>query len=223
MRGTRLLLALVLTLLAAEAGAGAWPRDPRTGFLSVSNIPTLDRQGAVSAWVGLYAEYGLTRRVTLGLDADRRSTGDTWSAWAFARYDLAPGADVRRAVSLGIGLRGYGGQSEMVLRPGLHVGRGVQTLWGPGWLEAEAQAIHAPASGWTAWKLDGTFGVKPRPDRLLIVQLQTSQYPGQRVQVRLAPSFVRRLGPALSLEFGLTADLTAPQSLGAKLGTWLEF
>jgi hypothetical protein len=223
MRLMRALMALVLILLAAEATAGAWPREPGTAFLSFANIPTRSRQGETAAWTGLYAEYGLSPRITLGLDADWRSSGDNWSAWGFARYDLAPGAEWRRAVSLGIGRRGFGSRSELVLRPGLHLGRGIQTRWGPGWVEAEAQAIYAPASGWTAWKLDGTFGIKPRPDRLLILQLQTSRYPGQAQQLRLAPSVVRRFGRSLSLEFGLVADLAAPQALGVKIGSWLEF
>jgi hypothetical protein len=57
----------------------------------------------------------------------------------------------------------------------------------------------------------------------LIFQVQTSRYPGQAQQLRLAPSVVRRFGRSLSLEFGLVADLAAPQALGVKIGSWLEF
>jgi hypothetical protein len=221
----RVPLAAATALLAAAslASAGAWPRDEGRTFLSFSNIPAVDGDGDLSSWGGLYAERGLTPRLTLGIDGDRPSGGVNWTAWAFLRWDLAPGAVNRQALSVGIGRRGTDDGSDLVLRPGIAVGRGFDTRWGAGWAEAELQAIHAPEGGWTAWKLDGTLGVRRAEGRLLILQAQASDYPGADPQLRLVPSLVTRVAPGLSVELGVSAELAEPRTLGVKLGTWLEF
>jgi len=220
----RLVCALIAALLtSAEAAAGAWPREDGGWFVSTSHSLAWDRNGARSTWTGLYVEHGLTPRLTFGIDAGQGLGAGNWQALAFLRYDLAPDGPLRIAVALGAGGRGVAGGAEPLLRPELALGRGFDSRWGPGWIGLDAQALYAPDSGWSAWKADLTAGIRPRPDRALILQLQTSGYPDAAVQVRIAPSAVLRLGRRLELELGVTAETAPPYASGVKIGTWLTF
>jgi hypothetical protein len=223
MGALRVLAVVLLGLDAGAAVAGAWPREEGETFLSFSNLPVRDSDGRFSSWVGLYAERGLTPRLTLGLDGDRPSDGENWSVWGFLRWDLSPGAKVQRALSFGVGVRGADGGIDPVFRPGFAIGRALSTPWGPGWVEAEALAIHAPGPGWTAWKLDGTIGVRPSERQVLMLQAQVSDWPDSDVQLRLIPSVVTEIAPGISVEIGIAAEVAEPRTLGLKLGTWLEF
>ncbi|MEV8466044.1 hypothetical protein AB0T83_04500 [Fluviibacterium sp. DFM31] len=138
------LAVLLCGLPCAAALAGAWPREPGTGFVSLGyEITTLQDElsGAVApqfdGYGTLFAEYGLTPRMTIGLDLGGdetvltpqlqrqylQQTGSgqlsppersaipqvrTWSGVAFLRYALSPlDATHRFAAQLGVGQRRY--------------------------------------------------------------------------------------------------------------------
>ena len=87
MRQQRLALAAVtflwLTHVGIPAMAGAWMQPPNTGFSA------LDLRYRVSQGreLGFYGSYGLSERITLGLDLNDTST-DSAHALAFLRLPL---------------------------------------------------------------------------------------------------------------------------------------
>ena len=77
-----LTLALALAGLAGHASAGAWPREE--GSLFVSSLARLSWPQDTTTWTSyeptgeyytLYVEYGLTERLTVGLDLGRAISG----------------------------------------------------------------------------------------------------------------------------------------------------
>jgi len=118
--------ALLLTLLLINPGAlwaGAWPRAEGETFLSfsVEHNPTMPEDSPAS----LFIEHGLTRNITLGLDAGGRQT-DLNKAIAFLRWPLKTKAkNAVTAIELGAGFA----DDNIALRPALSWGRGLSLLW----------------------------------------------------------------------------------------------
>lgn len=224
----RIVCFCLLLLGATGVHAGAWPRGEGQVFLSFSETLSAappDWGGAPDSYASLYAEYGLTPRLSLGLDAGHGREAGSWTAIVYLRRALDDGAGRHRfATELGLGARGRAGQRpEPLIRPGLSWGMGLTTRWGDGWAGVEAYAEHRAASGETAFKADTTIGVKPRAGRMLILQLQAGDYPDAAPYVRVVPSLVQRLGRHSHLELGLSAGAVGDDRIGVKLGTWIEF
>lgn len=215
-------------ICAANAHAGAWPRGEGEVFLSfsqtVSAAPTA-WGGAPETYASLYAEYGLTPRLTLGLDAGHSRVAGSWTAIVYLRRALDGGAGRHRfAPELGLGARGRAGRRpEPVVRPGLSWGTGLSTRWGPGWAGVESYVEYRFQTGETVLKADTTLGVKPRNGRMLILQLQAGDSAGAEPYLRIAPSLVQRVGRRSHVELGLTAGALGDDRVGVKLGSWVEF
>ncbi len=218
MRAACCLVALLALCLSTPADAGAWPRDRGGWFVSLDQTRFSDH----GRWTGLYAEYGLTRRLTFGIDAGRGRGAGNWTALAFLRRDLTPGARVKLAAQFGIGRRGSPQGSQMLLRTGLALGRGFDSRLGPGWVEAEAQRLWSPGSDWRASKLDLTAGVRLPRGRLAYLQIQTADYPGGPPTVAAVPTLVQRFGP-VDLQLALSLGLVNRHDRGVKLGLWARF
>ncbi|WP_234984155.1 hypothetical protein [Roseivivax jejudonensis] len=205
-----------------DAAAGAWPRERGAWFASATvnltwpqDLGDVDRAAPDGRYDALYLEYGLTDRITLGLDVGRSVSGEA-KLVAFAQHPVLPAdAPLRAAAQLGIGKI----DDRDVLRPGLSVGRG----WEGGWLSTDA-LLEQPFDGTGAdVKLDATWGLRLRADRRLILQLQTGKQTGDPAFARLAPSLVMPLRGPLSAEVGGTYGVTGDDSVGLKLGLWAEF
>ena len=132
------LLALVV---GGPAAGGAWPQERGHGFVStdtrISRPQNALRDGDLATYNTLYAEYGLTDRLTLGVDLGRSVSGAD-KAVIFLRYPLStPLPDTRVAVALGFGQIG----NARVVRPGVSLGRSF-TMGDKryGWFSAEAVA-----------------------------------------------------------------------------------
>ena len=229
MRAYAAALILALALSAGPAQPGPWPREAGTGFLSLSHSLSEDRARPgrpASGYSAVYGEYGLGAGLTLGLDAGRGEAYGDWSALLFLRRPLDGGHGPHRfAAEFGVGRIGAdGADPQAVLRPGLSWGRGMETAWGDGWATLESYAEYRLNDEETALKADLTLGVKPGPDRMLILQFQSGDYPGARPYLRLAPSYVHRLGRGETfLEIGLKAGLAGDETQGLKLGLWRSF
>lgn len=229
MRSHAAALALTLVLSAGPAQPGPWPREAGTGFLSLSHSMAGDRDQPgrrAAGYSALYGEYGLDGALTLGLDAGRGDLYGDWSAVLFLRHALDDGNGPHRfAAELGLGGMGADGTApQPLLRPGLSWGRGLETGWGPGWATLDSFLEYRLGDGEAALKADLTLGVKPTPDRMLILQVQSGDYPGTPPYLRLAPAYVRRLGRGETfLEIGLKAGLAGEETQGLKIGLWRRF
>ena len=237
MPALRLVLALaaafILVLASAPARAGAWPRERGEVFLSFGQQASTGATtllGAVTdirSWSSVYAEYGLTERLTVGLDAGLGQGRDerVAAALVFARLPVwSPGAH-RVALDLGLGTLAVTDEARQTrLRLGLAWGRGLADgRWGGGWLGMESSAELREPAGEVALKADFTAGWKPSERWMLIGQVQTGYYPDAGGVVRLAPSVVRKVSARSHLQLGATAEIVGERALGVSGAVWFSF
>lgn len=238
-----LVLAILAGLVPALADAGAWPREQGSGFVSVSYEYTtwqdmmsedrlIETEGEIETfgYMALYAEYGITDRLTAGIDTGREEAPYTWSGVAFLRAGLGPAHWRNRfAAEFGLGQReipNYGldqGDRETIFRPGVSWGYGFDTRLGRGWTGLDLKSETRQTTGGTAYKADFTLGLDPDGPWLGFVQLQGSDYPGAGPALRVVPTLVRRITPWLAIESALLWDAYGNERMGVRAGLWLEF
>lgn len=219
-----LLLSFCLSALTAQAVcAGAWPREKGSGFVSSDvrlswpmELLSLEPTGK---YYTLYAEYGLTDRLTLGMDLGRSVSGDGKSV-VFLRLPLRRDA-AKFKIALELGLGQIDGQT--VVRPGLALGRS-WSLWSlSGWLALDSLAEVQTETGKTDLKIDLTMGLNTDNGRKYIVQFQAGAPALFDPFLRVAPSVVMPFGKNRHIEIGGTYGLTGDASFGVKLGVWQTF
>ena len=234
-----ILTSLLLVALAGPAAAGAWPREKGSTFVSLSHAVSTGTQTlltpfmTISTYTGLYAEYGLTDKLTLGLDAgfggdpeDAETDAYTVQTGAiFLRHPLwSDDTGHRTAIQFGLGRitdSDHGDQTRII--PALAWGYGFESRFGGGWAGIDASADFRQPSGDTVWKADATLGLKPTDRWMGILQLQTGLAPDTDPLVRFAPSVVRSFGKRVSLQLGAFAGIEGDDSLGGKVALWLTF
>ncbi len=213
---------LILAIVPITAGAGAWPRDKDSVFLSFSSVlstPTGVLGRDLQVYSSLYAEYGLSRDLTLGLDAGKGQGGD-YSATVFLRMPLLRRAERHRfAFKAGLGLA----EDDTLVNLGASWGRGMETRYGHGWVSLDTDLVYHTRAGTFAGKADLTLGIKPGERTKLMLQLQIGDYPGSGPFVRLAPSVARKFGSRTYVVLGAKIGVVGDDRAGLKLGTWLEF
>lgn len=216
-----LLVALCLSG-ASPAVAGPWPREDGAGFFSATArfVWPYDAQGgaARNTYLTLYSEYGLTDRLTGGLDLGHSVSGDS-KMIAFLRLPLPAPEGWAMATELGFGSIA----GETVFRPTLSVGRGLDGPRGAGWISLEGTVEYGLGTGETDLKLDATWGQALPGDRVLIFQVQGGQPAGEPAFLRLAPSLVTPLRGGLRAEVGVTVGLAGNTGLGLLFGLWRDF
>ena len=158
MRLCLLLAVLILPWLIGTAEAGAWPRAKGRTFLATTGqIDASDETGLRRQSFTLYAEYGATERLTLGLDLGGDALRMTKTI-AFARWPIGrPAQQVKIAVELGLGQ-----VSEVnALRPGLSLGRGL-TLWRrQGWAVFDGRVIVFGGRAYTRFAPSYVHAIRP--------------------------------------------------------------
>ncbi|WP_375553332.1 hypothetical protein [Roseovarius mucosus] len=210
---------LILPWLVGMAEAGAWPRAKGQTFLAATGqLDAPDETGLARQSFTLYAEYGATERLTLGVDLG----GDALQmikTIVFARWPVGrPARKVKIAVELGLGEVA----EQRALRPGLSLGRGL-TLWGRhGWAAFDGRAVMF-SGGQMTLESDITLGLDITARGKVIAQIQTGQPAKGQTYVRFAPSYVHATKPGAHLEFGLILPLTDGGERGVKLGLWRSF
>ncbi|WP_146590056.1 hypothetical protein [Puniceibacterium confluentis] len=220
------LVILLLCLLATTVRAGPWPRERGTWFAAsdmrfswARDIALRDGATPASAYYGTYLEYGLPRKLTLGLDLGRTGRGDTKSI-AFLRVPLRnPETGLKVSAELGLGKI----DDRAIVRPGLSLGLGFAAFGGQGWFSADTLAEVASKSRDTDFKLDLTFGVTRHSGTKLILQVQSGQPQDNVPFARLAPSIVIPMGHNRLLDLGLMYGITGDDTFGVKLGLWQTF
>jgi len=131
-----LMLGAFCVVTAQPACAGAWLREPDTTFLSITaTIRNLN--GFWQSENSLYAEFGASRRMTLGLDIND-IPGTAGHALVFARVPIGPqGKRTKLALELGIGGHQWQGQWGEMIKTTFSVGRDFASRWGDGWLDID--------------------------------------------------------------------------------------
>ena len=232
-RAGAIVAAAVLAAAPFAALAGAWPRAEGEVFLSFGQQVSTGARTLLAAtadirsWSSLYAEYGLTDRLTLGLDAGLGQGQDerVEAALVFARLPVWSPGEHRVAVDLGLGTLAATGEGRQTrLRAGLAWGRGLaEGRWGGGWLGMESSLELREPAGGVAVKADFTAGWKPNDRWMVIAQVQTGYYSDAGGIVRLAPSVVRRTSARSHLQLGASAEVAGASALGLSAAMWFSF
>ncbi|GAW32985.1 hypothetical protein RA2_00020 [Roseovarius sp. A-2] len=214
-----LLSLLLMPWFAAPALPGAWPRAKGTAFVATSaQIEGPDEHGVYRQNVTLFAEYGLTERLTLGVDVGGDAVR-TSKTVAFLRWPVGP---AERPLKLAVELGGGQVQGETALRPGLNIGRGIKLWERYGWLAVDSRAVLVEGGG-TSLEGEATFGLSVTARSRVILQLQVGAPDEGRDYTRFAPSFVYQIRPGAHIEAGLIEPLTGAGHRGFKLGLWRSF
>ena len=209
----RLALCLVM-LAAAPLHAGAWPRGKGKAFVSALTYAT-----EFDTYTGLYAEWGVSDRLTFGLDLGRAVSGNA-KAVGFLRLHM--GDDSRRTrLAWEMGLGRIDGRA--VLRPGVNWGRGLRLAGRDGWVAADSVAEVFLDTGEIDVKTDLTFGLALTARQSAMIQLQAGARHGDDPFLRLVPSVVSDIGRNTRLELGITQSLLGARETGVKLAVWMAF
>ncbi|UWQ08184.1 hypothetical protein K3X41_00870 [Aliiroseovarius crassostreae] len=225
---TLALVVLISLLQAPAANSGAWPREKGTFFVAMSGsqewgnwltYPTLST----------YLEYGLTDQWTLGGKVEgniyvdySNYTGMEMSisdAEVFARWHFPPGGIWQKA--LGFTLADLQ-EDHLTFVPSFHIGRGFETRFGGGWLDASARIELAAEGKGTAFGVIAQAGLKPH-DRFLTMMSVDAFADPHNVYVKLLPSVAWEYSAGRHVQVEWSEEV-APQSSGKlNIGIWMEF
>lgn len=242
----RIFCCLALMLLAGTAAAGPWPREQGGVFLSFSE----ERDHEGNSYTGLYGEYGLNARDTLGFELGHSNAGETSAMlWWQRALDRGEGPN-RFTVSTGIGALQRDAEVVPLAQMGASWGRGLDSvpmlnrLPGGGWLAVDArlkiaakmkgQAQLADLAGQnpgfldyltpeTTAKLDVTFGWHARSSMMLINQLRMEHRDDTGFSGKLATSVVHDIAGPAKGELGLVVPLWGDGEAALKYGLWVAF
>ncbi len=217
------LFACLLSLLCSPALAGAWAREKGELFIAAGGNFLLSEGAQLPVHYDptLYAEWGFTDRITLGLDLHTADRGQIGTAFAFATIPIGDlTARNRWSVSLAYGLRATDRQpTETLLRGGFSWGRGLET----GWLAVDASATIGTID--TTWrpKMDATWGRNWTDSWTTTLQLQTGQGWTNDFYAKISPTVIWNWKPNAKIALGAVQGLTGDRGAALKLETWLTF
>ncbi|MCF3973578.1 hypothetical protein [Paracoccus salsus] len=228
-------LGLCFGLVVGPASASPWPREPGSNFVAPSY--EVDRDG--NSHTGLYGEYGLRPRTTLGYEIGRTNVGETSALlWLQRAMDSGEGRH-RLAMSVGVGAIRREGVNMPVVMTGIGWGRGFEGFRDGGWFAAEmrvkilglrptpdrplSDAQSAFLTPEMTTKAEFTFGLRPRQGTTLVNQLRLEQRKDEDLSAKLAVSVVQRVAGPANLELGVIAPVAGPGEAALKIGSWLEF
>lgn len=215
--------ALILCLCPQLALAGAWPRDAGSVFLSLSGNPVLTalEAGPVHYDPAFYFEYGLSGKLTLGLEAHTADQSSVLIASAFARLPLPLGGERDLwAATASVGMRQRTGlEADPLFGMGLSWGRGLER----GWLSADLAATLSTTYLTVESKLDLTWGHRLGDNFMTIVQLQAGVDEFGSPYARIRPTLAWKATPWLTVEIGVVQGLVGGQIGGLSVASWVEF
>lgn len=217
------ILTFCLTLCASSASAGAWAREKGELFIAAGGNFLLSEGAQLPVHYDptLYAEWGFTDRITLGIDLHTADQGQIGTLFAFTNIPIGDlTAQNRYAVSLAYGVRARDGTpTETLMRGGFSWGRGLSN----GWLAIDASATLGTID--TTWrpKLDATWGRNWSDTWTTTLQLQTGQGWTNDRYAKISPTVIYAVRPNVKVALGAVQGLTGDKGSALKLETWLTF
>lgn len=220
-----MLAVLIFALWPGLTNAGAWMRDAGKTFLSISNQTDL-ANGLPSGpgdGFSIFAEHGLGGRLTIGADGWR--TNGSASFAAFMRLPLTrAGAKHNAAVDLALGgYRAQGQPLQPTIKLSLGWGRGFQSRLASGWIQMESSVERRIKTRLTIVKTDMTLGFSTSDSRKMMFQAFLAKEGAAAVSIKLAPSYVIKIGSRADLVVGLVLGARHSRTRDLVIGTWITF
>ena len=216
-----LILLTVLVLSVTAAQAGPWPRERGESFVAPM-AGWGNRTGAIRE---IYAEHGLTRRLTLGADMARR--GRRTDIELFGRWHLRD-LGKSRPISVSLGLVSIDepdrGAARMRLKPGLHIGSGFARPGDGGWARLSLSALEAPHGAGMHLDLYAQLGLRATPGTHFAIGLGAYDT-ADSTYLTLMPTAGWRVGSQTTFvaEGGLGLDRQSRGEVDVTLGFWYSF
>ncbi len=214
---------LIALLWASQASAGAWPRDEGEVFLSFGGNVALFGEAVrpVHYDPTIYAEYGLSPRLTLGLDGHTADAGEALSGFVFLRMAL-PYADSSSALAFSTALgvtRVPDGETLPTLRLGAHWGQGLPR----GWLAVDATALQTIEGTLPQTKIDMSFGHRFNDDWTGVLSGLVGTGLDGDFYAKVGPSVIYKVSESVSIRVGTIHALTGDEGSGLTVETWWTF
>ncbi|MGR3761893.1 hypothetical protein ACUXV3_17440 [Roseobacteraceae bacterium NS-SX3] len=224
----RWLLILACGLLGARtAAAGAWVQERGQGSAAATATVRKGEDG-MEQELGFYGDYGLSGRLTLGVDLNARTgiapyvpgTG-SGHALLFLRLPLLDRGGHHIAAETGLGASKSQDRWQPMQRLTLSYGRGFGGGRLQGWLALDASWERRGSAG--LWKLDGTLGFN-RPGRPApMLQVETTHTSGAPLSYAVTPALRWPLKGRRELITGVEYRRADSRSLGLEIGLWHRF
>ncbi len=220
----RVILGLLLGLAVAQpALAGAWAREKGQVFLSFGSSLMLPdgSKTLTSEDPSVYIEYGLTGRLTVGLDYHRDDPGSQHTGFVFARFPLGnPTQRDKFAASFALGGRVDDlSLIDPLIQGGLSWGRGLDN----GWLAVDASATRSSTDPTFRPKVDLTWGSNLKDDWTSLVQLQIGRGLDDTTYTKIQPAIIYNVNDTARISLGSTKALSDDSESTLKLDLWLTF
>lgn len=218
-----LILCLVTAFLTGPALAGAWAREKGQLFIAAGGNFWLSDGAQLPVYYDptLYAEFGFTERITLGLDLHTADRGQIFSAFVFANAPIGPTDGPNRfSANLAYGFRTDAVRpDEVLMRGGLSWGRGLEN----GWLAVDATATVGTADRTWRPKVDATWGHNWSDRWTSVLQLQTGQGFTNDYYAKISTGVIWSYSEDVRISLAWVQGLTGDKGAGMKLETWLTF
>lgn len=220
----RLIVTIFYIITAAgPAFAGAWAREKGQTFIaSGGNFLLSDgAQLPVHYDPTLYAEYGLSPLITVGLDYHTADQGRIDTGFIFVRFPLGEttGRD-QLAASLAFGARiDEFSPLEKLVRGGVSWGRGLER----GWLSVDYTATYGNIDQVFRSKADFTWGYKFNDRWTSSLQLQTGEGFTDDVYAKISPAIIFRANDTYSISVGAVQAVTGDRGSALKLDLWSTY
>ena len=215
-------LVFLFSVAATAAMPGAWPRPEGETFMSLK----FGRQGDIEVQ-SLYAEYGMTPRLTFGVAADRYGP-QTGAVSAFSRVALTPEGPWQVSVSASTAFEMDGGTpEELTVLPGevhngvsLHVGRGFTVGDRSAWVDAEAGRDSTGLE--EQWRMGLVAGVQMTDRSKLFVEFEGAE-DEEGTALRIAPNAAYTIAEGIDVTLGYAFDPPGDTDSRIDVGAWLAF
>lgn len=210
--------------LALPAHAGAWLREEGAGFLSFGvTFFELDDTGERFEEQSLFAEYGLSETLTIGLSGSLID-GMGGEGQVFLRLPIQTrDGPSQVAAEFGLGATSDGIIVDPYVKTGLSWGRGIQVQDRNGWINIDGNAFIGIDGSDNRMKIDTTVGLTLN-DRFQIIGQSFVELTEGEDSHTILPSLV--LKPAqgrTSYVVGYEHRTGARASKGVKFGLWRDF
>ncbi len=209
--------------LASSATAGPWPRAEGEYFISAGGNFLLSEGATLPVHYDptLYLEYGMTDKLTVGLDIHTADAGRIGTMFVFASFPLSSPEQAHKfSATLSLGARAnILGQTDTLIRGGMSWGKGLEN----GWLSIDASATWGTHDPVFRPKIDATYGHNWSDKWTTSIQLQTGQGFTNDYYAKVVPSASYKFRDDLRVSVGGVQALTGDRGFGLKVETWLTF